>query len=157
MATKAQYQKHKEKRLAHMKAYYQANSDKIKAYSREYYHAKKSEPGYKEKKKLQTRANYVKNREKILIRSKERWFEQRQALLEQVGNAICKHCGYTDVRALQIDHVNGGGRAEVRNTKFRSPQRYAAHIALTPENYQVLCANCNWIKRWENNEYKKKD
>ena len=28
-------------------------------------------------------------------------------------------------------------------------------IRAKPENYQLLCANCNWIKRYENDEIHK--
>ena len=64
--------------------------------------------------------------------------------------AKCVKCGFSDVRALQIDHVNGGGMKESR----RLGGMYAVYknVLLEPEKYQVLCANCNWIKRSENKE-----
>lgn len=65
----------------------------------------------------------------------------------------CVRCGFTDIRALQIDHVNGGGKKELK--KNGSGISYYKKILLDKNRkYQLLCANCNWIKRYENEEYK---
>jgi hypothetical protein len=58
----------------------------------------------------------------------------------------CVHCGFDDERALQVDHIEGGGRAE---DDYRA---YVLRVWEHPEKYQLLCANCNWIKRDENEE-----
>lgn len=58
--------------------------------------------------------------------------------------------GCIDIRCLQIDHVNGHGIGELRKLKVRA---YCRKIKEHPENYQVLCANCNWIKRFLNKEF----
>lgn len=58
----------------------------------------------------------------------------------------CRRCGFSDTRALQIDHVNRNKRKE---------SSYAAARKVLSGNttdYQLLCANCNWIKRAENGE-----
>lgn len=68
-----------------------------------------------------------------------------------------------DPRCLQIDHVNGGGSEEKRqsrksekNNKSRSNWNYYKNILTKLESgskdYQLLCANCNWIKRNINKE-----
>lgn len=61
----------------------------------------------------------------------------------------CVHCGFEDERALQIDHINGGGRAEARSIGVFGI--YKKVLSGAP-GYQVLCANCNVIKRVTNNE-----
>jgi len=64
---------------------------------------------------------------------------------------------YIDVRALQIDHVNGGGRKEVKKFKNCTTSYYSfilKKIKSGSKDYQLLCANCNWIKKYENNESK---
>lgn len=63
----------------------------------------------------------------------------------------CVKCGFTDARALQVDHVAGGGLKHIRAVPWRARYR---HIIETVPNtiYQLLCANCNWIKRAELNE-----
>ena len=62
--------------------------------------------------------------------------------------------GCADFRCLQIDHVRGDG-AERRKTKEERSKSmlYNTVLKTTPgEIYQLLCANCNWIKRHENKE-----
>lgn len=61
----------------------------------------------------------------------------------------CVRCGFSDKRALQIDHINGGG---VRDLKNKNQEQHYRHVIKDPDKYQILCANCNWIKRSENNE-----
>jgi hypothetical protein len=60
---------------------------------------------------------------------------------------------YTDIRALQIDHVNGNGKKDIgskcRTTYYR---KVLEQIKNGSKDYQLLCANCNWIKRITNNE-----
>ena len=60
-------------------------------------------------------------------------------------------CPVADVRCLQIDHVNGGGCKELRSIN-RSHWKLANMVQQNPEKYQLLCANCNWIKKHENDE-----
>ena len=59
-----------------------------------------------------------------------------------------------DKRLLQIDHVKGGGRKEIK--RFKNHTLYLMfvlkQIKSGSKDYQLLCANCNWIKRIENNE-----
>lgn len=73
----------------------------------------------------------------------------RGAVLKKLGDK-CVKCGFTDVRALQIDHVYGGGVREWRNSGYYTV--YNKVLEDTEGRYQLLCANCNWIKRYENNE-----
>jgi hypothetical protein len=84
----------------------------------------------------------------ILIHS--RYAAAKELVFLALGNQCCR-CGFKDKRALQIDHIHGGGMAErkVRNTGGIQYLRYAAQH---PELFQILCANCNWIKRAENKE-----
>lgn len=67
----------------------------------------------------------------------------RQRILDHFGGR-CQTCGFDDPRALQVDHVNGGGSIERRVT---SPLRMAGKIlADDGSTYQLLCANCHAIK-----------
>ena len=71
-----------------------------------------------------------------------------------LGNK-CLKCGFEDIRALQIDHIGGGGRTE-RLSIGSTAGVYRKIVSLGGQaylQYQVLCANCNWIKRCENNEH----
>lgn len=67
-----------------------------------------------------------------------------------VLGSSCVSCGWTDVRALQIDHIEGGGSRE-----FRSKGNRAVYKAISmgeTAGFQLLCANCNWIKKHTNGE-----
>jgi hypothetical protein len=67
----------------------------------------------------------------------------------------CAHCGFSHRDALQFDHVNGGGRAD-RNS-FSSPTAFYQHVIDEHESgkFQILCANCNIIKRKRCGEFGK--
>lgn len=78
--------------------------------------------------------------------------EQLKARVRAKLGEACKHCGFSDIRALQIDHVFGGGNAERKKFGSAQPKLYKRVLADTEGKYQLLCANCNWIKRYENKE-----
>lgn len=65
---------------------------------------------------------------------------------------VCVICGFDDQRALQFDHVHGDGK----NDKKKSRHAYLTYVlkSVTAKEgkFQLLCANCNWIKRFENHE-----
>lgn len=78
----------------------------------------------------------------------------RIEILVMLGGAHCKHCGFSDVRALQIDHINGGGNGDLRtqggNTNLWAFRNWLEqNLEEGRKLYQVLCANCNWIKRYK--------
>lgn len=74
----------------------------------------------------------------------------RRKIIAELGG-VCVWCGNDDHRVLQIDHVNGGG-SYARRTRFRTEeQRYRA-VRENPHLHQLLCANCNAIKKFENHE-----
>lgn len=85
------------------------------------------------------------------IRAKEWQRKRRGIVLERLGNR-CVRCGLDDQRVLQVDHINGGGRKEKRELRG-SWDYFNGLTKLTDEElfakYQLLCANCNWIKRLE--------
>jgi hypothetical protein len=74
---------------------------------------------------------------------------------ERLGNK-CVRCGFSDIRALQIDHIRSNGaeeRAAMGGHWTYKIARVYAKIINGCEDYQILCANCNWIKRAEKREY----
>ena len=74
----------------------------------------------------------------------------RADALAALAPMVCRSCGYdADVRALQIDHVRSNGAHERRIRSQRSIHR---RVLTYPEDYQLLCANCNWIKRFDMDE-----
>lgn len=96
------------------------------------------------------RYNY--NKEKLQRRRQE---ERLGILIHYSENPPkCSRCGFTDVRALQIDHINGGGRRQRREDGLKHGQAMYRWIKKNnyPDGFQILCANCNWIKKHENHE-----
>jgi 5-methylcytosine-specific restriction endonuclease McrA len=83
--------------------------------------------------------------------NRDRLRKVRQLVLKTFGGK-CARCGYDDWRALQIDHINGGGHAERKNSG--GSESYYRRILKGEKSgkYQLLCANCNWIKRYERGE-----
>lgn len=59
--------------------------------------------------------------------------------------------GVDDPRALQFDHINGVSKETGREPPIKM-YRNIAHNTAPEGYYQLLCANCNWIKRYECHE-----
>jgi len=70
----------------------------------------------------------------------------RQSALTKLGSK-CVRCGFDDIRALQVDHIEGDGWKD----RGKSDRMYKKILA-GQEGYQLLCANCNWIKKTEKDE-----
>ena len=66
----------------------------------------------------------------------------------------CVRCDFVDDRALQIDHMDGNGKKDIKGGGTAYYDKVRKFLAANPLQtvYQILCANCNWIKRIENNE-----
>ena len=65
----------------------------------------------------------------------------------------CVRCGFDDPRALQIDHINGKEIGKSRLADIATIEREIINYPLAAkEKYQILCSNCNWIKRAERDE-----
>jgi len=66
----------------------------------------------------------------------------------------CVRCGFSDERALQIDHINNDGYKDAKKNGKGASWWYLKNVYKSllkgEKKYQVLCANCNWIKRTEN-------
>jgi hypothetical protein len=80
--------------------------------------------------------------------------QSRIKMLRYLGGE-CINCGFSDWRALQVDHINAN-RGKDKITYGESYHKKVMKSYDNDENkYQILCANCNWIKRYENGETRK--
>ena len=70
------------------------------------------------------------------------------------GTAVCARCGYSDIRALTIDHMNGGGSQHRLSLKRVHLYPWLKRNN-SPDGYQTLCMNCQFIKKVEDKEYGK--
>lgn len=92
----------------------------------------------------------VKGQEYIRRNGRNSQIKLRLQVIQKLGGK-CVECGFSDVRALQIDHLEGNGSKLNRSQNWWS--RYKEILAGTHKiKVQLLCANCNWIKRYENKE-----
>jgi hypothetical protein len=63
-------------------------------------------------------------------------------------------CGFNDLRALSIDHINGGGGRHTKEVGVGAGSAFYIWLKKNgfPSGFQVLCMNHQWIKRAENGE-----
>lgn len=119
---------------------------------------------YKDKKmkQLNNKTTYEKNKlNSEWKKRKENYnkhyrFHIRLDLMEILGGSMCIFCGYSsDIRALQIDHKYGTGPKDRERFKsnYKMYRYYRDHPEEAKGKLQVLCANCNAIKKINNQEY----
>lgn len=100
------------------------------------------------------RSRWRKNHPDLVAQKNQQMAERRKLLvITHYGNgkAQCVKCGFTDIRALTLDHINACG---FHNRRLAGQVLYSYLIKNNyPEGFQALCMNCQWIKRHENNEF----
>lgn len=111
------------------------------------------------------RAYYVANRVKAQLKGKQRWAQStpeqkrrhrnccavrieriRQKIWDRYGRT-CACCGEDNQGFLTLDHIEGNGSKERRETGRSGVGFY--HLLLRrglPEGFQTLCFNCNCAK-----------
>jgi|SRR6267142_272142 len=88
-----------------------------------------------------SRRKYKRLRDKILLKFGGRCNSLKCKWLNDDGSIGC-----TNEKCLQIDHVNNDGHIEKKERK--SLFSFMKKVLEDNEgNYQLLCANCNWLKR----------
>jgi len=120
---------------ARSRRFYVKNKKIISASFKNRYH---SDPEFREKKRLG------------ILKFRNLWKRKSFLLL----GSKCTKCGFLDERALQIDHIKGDGHRDkdVRSNTWGYYKTVYDSVVMLENKYQLLCANCNWIKRIENNE-----
>ena len=124
------------------KADYRANrdgrSEDKRAKQREYY---RNNPEVR----ARTRARSIET-------NRESYQKYREAIFDLKGRK-CVRCGYdANERALQFDHINGGGAKQQR--EMRGWRKRFEWMLKNPNEIQILCSNCNQIKRSESSNEK---
>ena len=71
----------------------------------------------------------------------------RDKAIEILGGR-CAHCGVTDSRILCFDH-----RLGLRGKKRESNDMVFRLVIAGSNDFQLLCHNCNHLKRFDNNEF----
>ena len=75
----------------------------------------------------------------------------RDEIVDLLGST-CVKCGFDDRRALAIDHINGGGLGERQKWGGSYYPNVLKLLQSGSTAYQLLCFNCNEIKKRENEE-----
>ncbi len=65
------------------------------------------------------------------------------------GQARCVLCGYSDLRALTIDHINGDGAKHRRIVTDMYTWLTRNNF---PPGFRTLCFNCQWVTKAERAE-----
>lgn len=94
-------------------------------------------------------AEYRKLNKERIAKAKQDTAARLKLEILSVYGLQCNGCGFSDVRALTIDHINNDGYVE-RGEKGRhfSGEKFYRFLKAQgyPKGYQTLCFNCNIIK-----------
>lgn len=105
----------------------QQNRDHVNAYNREWVGKQGDE--WRERQRVNKRTASRRRHEEAI----------------QAYGGFCACCGETEIRFLQIDHIENNGaehRRELRTNRLDAWLKRNGY----PEGFQVLCANCNFAK-----------
>ncbi len=137
-------------RVKHDRIYYYTHHDRV-------IQGKKK---YREANKEKIRATYVKYC--LDHPGKQATYSARYVLKVKIqtlaryanGEIKCADCGFSDVRALSIDHINGGGTRHRKEIGGGGTTHFYYWLKTHnyPTGYQVLCMNCQFIKKLVNGE-----
>lgn len=107
-----------------------------------------------EERSRRSRRNYQELKTKVLAKFGNKCNNPNCRWMNEDGSVGC-----TDSRCLQIDHVFGGGYKELARPDGLGrivTTNYLKKVLADSEGlYQLLCSNCNWIKRVINKEVRK--
>lgn len=86
------------------------------------------------------------NKNGAAVHKHPRNWQRKLALIESLGGK-CVKCGFDDVRALDIDHIDPGGKIKPK-TGYTWGRRFKDWAA-NNGNLRLLCANCHRLHTWE--------
>jgi hypothetical protein len=83
------------------------------------------------------------------IRDRDNYRKDKDSAFETLGGYICIKCKFKDSRALDIEHIHGGGNKH--RDEFSRQDGFYRDIRDNPEKskkiLQIMCRNCNTIKQ----------
>lgn len=136
-----------------------------KAYDRAHWKAYMSIPENRQKNRERLRKYHFLskgNPEYMLRKARNQRDSRYRAKLEAFthysvkGVIVCMRCGYSDIRALTLDHMGNNGLEHKKTINAKHPRQVTGTLVYRdlkkkgwPEGYQILCYNCNWIKYME--------
>lgn len=127
----------------------QTNPESVKAISKRFYEAHRPEILEREQRKRST-PEFKTAQTEYNVRLKIQTF----LAYSENGQICCLACGFPDIRALSIDHIDGGGnlhRSEIGGGGLNTYRWLKKNNF--PPGFQVLCMNCQFIKKFENRDF----
>ena len=120
------------------------NQEEMSAYQKWYY---KNHKANKAKKRESMKRRRAKNPEPFREQSRKAKAKLKEKIFGAYGHT-CARCEFDDKRALTLDHKLNNGAQERRELGERGVY-YRAIEKYRPDEYQILCMNCQFIKRCE--------
>ncbi len=137
--------KDRQKRKEYAKKYRELRLDKAREYSRVYH---KNHP--KDRSEY-LKKYYIENRISYLEKRRIATHELKQLVLKYYGNGVvaCVLCGYNNIDALSIDHIDGSGAKHRRENRYLAGRKIYGWLIKNnfPDGYRTLCMNCQWVER----------
>lgn len=98
---------------------------------------------HKEEIRLKARKYRLEHKEIMNRRSRKHYREFKKKLMEKLGGK-CVYCGCTNIQALEINHINGGGHLE---NKRKGCYRIFREIldGIYPYPIELTCKVCNAV------------
>lgn len=149
-ANRAKAIRHSPKTNIRSRAWQIANRERDNKRRKVYYKNNKARLALKSK--LWTAANPEKFRDIQAKSRKKKLAEWKAAVFAKLGE-VCVRCGESRVPVLSIDHVKGDGAAERKIDGRDRRKLYMRVINDVEGRYQILCMNCQWMKRHDNKEF----
>lgn len=140
------YQENREKILDRNRQWREKNKDKMKEYAQKHREKNPQKILEQTRKYQQEHREYYRSRNRILFK------DARLKAIKHLNPELkCERCGIDDIRILTIDHKNNDGYKErQKKTSYRIYKDIAEmDIIEAKKLYQVLCRNCNWLRRYE--------
>ena len=134
--------------IARRRRYYLAHCEELKRYARQY--------RLKNHDRIQSidHRHYMDNRDRSLAYHKTHRAAIKCEVMRHYSPSLtCQRCGIADLRVLSVDHIDGGGNAHKKREGTTNIYYWLKRHGFPP-GFQILCMNCQWIKKVENHEDK---
>ena len=93
------------------------------------------------------------NKNDYVLNKKQKMRDRKDAIIKALGGK-CVNCGISDVRVLDINHIDRHKKGMAPNRQFTTARRLK-EWSKNLSNLELLCANCHRIHTWEQMGYGK--
>lgn len=148
---KKYYAENRDVVLERGRKYRAENRGKERERRKKYYAENREQELEKTRKYQEEHREYYRSRNRLLF------YDARVKVLSYLNPELkCEKCGIDDIRLLTIDHINNDGYQERKNKTAYQIYKKIVEMPLSAarKKYQVLCRNCNWLRRYEGEDEK---